>query len=932
MTVRDLTVKERILLHLFDFNRFAEEYEAPVEVTQGGIAEATGIRVHHVTQYVKPLISDNLVQEDVRHIKGMPRRRKVYFLPLQGRNKVASLRNALFAETVPFRSQARGVRELLLSKIYQEERRGTSLPGLLDEFRSSGFISEVVDAPGLGLVDHTQEAPPVDQFYGRETELDEVTKALEGAPLVVVTGMAGIGKTSLGSRICKEFRGRRSLFWRSIRPWDRAVDLSSRLAGFLQALGRSRLQTYMTAAGPKELSQMEEILPADLAGINALLVFDDVHTAREDALDFLSLLFGVLKHQDGCSALLLSRSGPDFYNRSEVEIEASVVEVSLAGLDVGGASRFLPDADPPEALLENLLHLSGGNPLFLKILTKAGTLEGVRRASKSLEAYIAEEIEPSFSEEERDCLRIASLYEVPVSASGLLLEERGGMGTILSLRRKGFLDQLETGGLWLHDFLRDYVQQGIPSERKRSLAKKVVLWLQEEAERAAEGGMPRDAVPYLENGLMLEVEPSRRLSILERLGELRLTAGEFPGAVEAYRAALEVAQDPTARAQLHYRIAGVLALYDPTAGQVEVEKGLQLLPSKPSSEAASLIARRGYLAHQMGDFTQALGDFEQAQSWIPDLPADPRLQAALAGYKGWLHLNDPDRRDPALAKALLEKALELYEEIGVRAQLSGVHGMLAMAELQTGQVEEALAHIAIALSEPQGPFMPKVLTRRVEAWIRSECLGDHEAGEAIYREVQTLVKDHPNRVWVASLHRSFADLFRRQGRHVEAKESLEYFLAHWTEDLDEESRIENLSVLVRLCVLSEESEAASSNLEEAEGVGTATDSGFARFCIHWARGVVHASQGEHREAEESFQQASDLSSERPRTYAGTPKLLATLGHRWEFLLDYGRFLVSAGDKERARELLLEARDELHKLKRKPLEQEAQKALLSLNSD
>ncbi len=67
-------------------------------------------------------------------------------------------------------------------------------------------------------------------------------------------------------------------------------------------------------------------------------------------------------------------------------------------------------------------------------------------------------------------------------------------------------------------------------------------------------------------------------------------------------------------------------------------------------------------------------------------------------------------------------------------------------------------------------------------------------------------------------------------------------------------------------------------------------------------------------------------------YASMLQHLATLGHRWEFLLDYGRFLASAGDKERANELLLEARDELHKLNRKPLEQEAQKALLSLNSD
>lgn len=952
MAIRELTVKERILLHLFDFNRFAEEYEAPQEVTQGGIAKAVGIRVHHVTQYVRPLISEDLVEEKVSHITRKPRRRKVYFLSSQGRHRVASMRNSLFNENVPFRTRDGTIQELPLSRIYQEDRRGTRLSGLLDELHSMAFISEVVEAAAPGLVDFTQEAPHLDQFYGREEELEEIMKALERPLLVVITGIAGIGKTALGSKVCEELRGSQSLFWRRIRPWDRAVNLSSRLAGFLKALGRPKLDAYLRASG-RELSQVEDILLMDLPGVHALLVFDDVHEAREDAKDFLTLLNNVLRQQEGCSALLLSRTPPPFYSRRDVDVDASVVELSLSGLDAASAGRFLSHAGVREALFENLIDLSGGIPLFLKVLTKAGTLEGVTSASKTLDAYIAEEIEPSFSEEERDCLRIASLYEVPVSASGLLLEKSGGMGTVLGLQKKGFLDQLETGELLLHDFLRSYVQQGIPSERKRSLSKKAVLWLQEETERAAESGMPQDAIPYLENGLMLEVEPSRQLSILERLGELRGTAADFPGAVEAYRAALESVHEPTARARLYFWIGGNLGFLDPKAAQVEVEKGLRLLALKPSLEAAWLLYLRGWLASQTGDFKQALEDLERVQSWIPGLPAVtglppvPILEGRLASARGWIHLFDPDRWDLALAKADLGKALELFEAAGDRRRLSESHPgealpgppimiphpVIAYADLQMGRVDEALAHIqrAIALCEEQGNLLPLLLARRMEAWVHSECLGNHERGEAIYREVYPLLKKIPLELWGAWLHRSFADLFRRQGRNVEAKESLEYLLAHWGEDLDGESKIENLSLLARLCVLCEESEAASSNLGEAEKAGTATDSDFARFSIHWARGVLRGSQGELREAQESFQQAFDLSSERPRIFAGTPKHLATSGHRWEFLLDYARFLASTGDGKRAKELLLKARAELRTLNRKPLELEARKVLRSLDS-
>ena len=51
--MRALTVKERIQLHLFDYSRFADSYQAPPDVTQQAIARAVGIRVHHVNQYVQ---------------------------------------------------------------------------------------------------------------------------------------------------------------------------------------------------------------------------------------------------------------------------------------------------------------------------------------------------------------------------------------------------------------------------------------------------------------------------------------------------------------------------------------------------------------------------------------------------------------------------------------------------------------------------------------------------------------------------------------------------------------------------------------------------------------------------------------------------------------------------------------------------------------
>ena len=140
MAIRNLTAKERILLHLFDFHRLVDEYAVPVEVTQSGIAEGVGIRVQHVTQYVHPLIEDGMVEEHTRHVKEKSRRRKAYFPTARGVNQTASLRKSLFKESVLFGTSADTAREVPLSKVFREERHEASLPSLLVELKANGFI------------------------------------------------------------------------------------------------------------------------------------------------------------------------------------------------------------------------------------------------------------------------------------------------------------------------------------------------------------------------------------------------------------------------------------------------------------------------------------------------------------------------------------------------------------------------------------------------------------------------------------------------------------------------------------------------------------------------------------------------------------------------------------------------------------------------
>ena len=62
-----------------------EDFEAPNGTTQAGIARGVGIERKHVPRAVNKLISDDIIESKVSHVKGGKQRKKVYFLTFEGK-------------------------------------------------------------------------------------------------------------------------------------------------------------------------------------------------------------------------------------------------------------------------------------------------------------------------------------------------------------------------------------------------------------------------------------------------------------------------------------------------------------------------------------------------------------------------------------------------------------------------------------------------------------------------------------------------------------------------------------------------------------------------------------------------------------------------------------------------------------------------------
>ncbi len=88
-----ITVGERIVLHLAQYSKHLNDFDAPFEVSQDGIGEALRISRAHAAIELKKLKEAGTVNERIAHIRAGPVKRKVYFLTEAGEAKARNLKD-----------------------------------------------------------------------------------------------------------------------------------------------------------------------------------------------------------------------------------------------------------------------------------------------------------------------------------------------------------------------------------------------------------------------------------------------------------------------------------------------------------------------------------------------------------------------------------------------------------------------------------------------------------------------------------------------------------------------------------------------------------------------------------------------------------------------------------------------------------------------
>ncbi len=723
------------------YTKFVDKYEVPKAVSQVGIAEAVSASQDHISYAMKELRKRDLVHERLAHVHGFKRRRKAYFLTQKGYLEAEALRDKLKNVKVLVRSETGKLRELKLIAAVQTVN--VPLVNLINyandhevidaaELKRESGIEDPDQEQKKELIDLTDKAPKLKYFYGRESELDKLREWIDSDEykLIVLQGIAGIGKTTLAVRILEDYRDKKHLFWYRFHRWDTIRNTIASIAQFLEKVGCKRLKSHLASTRGLDLKEISKVLEDELDGANILMVFDDFQRATENILQLFHLFVEVLDHIDSVAIIVVGRQILPFYDRKEVVIKHLVAEEQIGGLDEKSSRRLLKIEDINDEQFANIYQLTQGHPLFLELINNISDIQEMR----DIKRYIHQEIFSKLKNEERRLLSCMSVFRYPVNSNAFFIAEDIEYTTIDQLVERSLLQEISYERYDVHDFIRDFFYTRLtPQLRARYHRAAAQYYMEQGSDRgkieaqyhyAKAGDCEKAAKLAINSGRTLiakgKLEEFRsvlkdfklntipntyRCEILALMADIETIMGHWDEALARYKDAIEVAAqtgDELVRAEAHRKLGHIYRRRgNKDDARENFETSLRISQRINDQEGiADTYRGLGMIYGGRGEFDAAIKHYNKSIEYAKSI--EDRIALAKTYIDLGTAYGNKGEHDRAIEYH--EKSIAILEDEGDNYELARVYNQLGVTYADKGEYERALDHYdrCIELSERVG--------------------------------------------------------------------------------------------------------------------------------------------------------------------------------------------------------------------------------------
>jgi tetratricopeptide (TPR) repeat protein len=359
--------------------------------------------------------------------------------------------------------------------------------------------------------------PVIKRFYGRISESKHVFQSISKNmyKFIIITSIAGQGKTALLVNIASNIEGR-SVFWASLNEWMRPVNLFNDLAYFLKENRKMSLYNYLGSTSHFNLQDALGMFIKDSMGLAPVLIIDDFHKANREVRKIFSLLKNIIDSENKSIFIISSREKPGFYNRRDLLVSKTIMEIDLEGLDKDNAYKILQDRNIPEAEFETAFEITKGHPLALELYTPS-FISDIDHPNLEFNTFVGEEVVKDLADAELKVLKLASLLQRPASGIAFFFEPTITQEVLDGLEKKLILRTYPNNTYDIHDLIKSYFLGRMTDYEKQSFISIAI-------EFYSNASTENDILDYLR--LISESAQKKRLisAVLEH-GEFLLSQG-----------------------------------------------------------------------------------------------------------------------------------------------------------------------------------------------------------------------------------------------------------------------------------------------------------------------------------------------------------------------------------------------------------------------
>lgn len=736
-----LTIEKKILMHLSSLMKYEQQFEVPFSLTQEGIAESIGIRRDNIPRAVKTLRETGLIYEKVTRVEHVKRKRKVYFLTPKGIEYTQKIQRQISSSRIKYETSTGEIKDITIGDLKNSLEFNMSLIELIKHITPEGKfvpgrpdLKKAKKTPAVTereesgtapdeFVEYLESMPRAKYFVGRKSELTKFKDWMNSNSnkIIVIHGIAGIGKTTLASKVVSELRGKRSLFWYRFHRWDTLRNTINVLSGFLDDLNKKRLKSLLNSENAVDLSEISRALEDDLKDINAVLVFDDFQRIKDRIAELFSLLVEILGNIKGIHVIIIGRRILPFYDRAEVVVARKIAELQLTGLDEESSMEILKLKalkGLDDKVFKTIYKLTQGHPLFLELLSSVEDIE----TQRDIKRYIYEEIFSRLADEEKTFLNVVSVFRYPIASSALFIEDTISYETLDKLIEKNLVQEISYDQYDVHDLIREFFYIRLtPGLKKR----------------------------YHHEAARYYIEQADPLSIIEAQFHY-VQSEEFENAVKL---AINNGKEIIKKGHLE-EFWNVLQTFDQN--------------NTPQKYWSDLLLLKGDILYRIGDWDNALNFYHTAVSTATNDTPGNLVRAWAYRNIGHIHLRRIERTE---STKYFTKALNLSKSIDDIEGVAESYRGLGTVYMIAGEFEDAIGYHKKSIKYAQQINDYHIMAKTyIDLGAVYGNLGQHEKAIEYHEKSISELEKIGDNYNMAKAYNNIGDIYRLKGNYDKAVE------------------------------------------------------------------------------------------------------------------------------------------------------------------